>query len=137
MLSSWEGAPAAELLGVWGQPDEVQDLSNLKSDLGQSVVYLTWMGENRSEVEQARIDDTSTTTQNCTGNVGYGGNVDVDCSQGTGTDFYKLGYKLGAGSRTYCKVTAKVVDGYVKSFSSEGNACAVTETAATQYSRNQ
>jgi hypothetical protein len=137
ILSSWEGAPAAELLSVWGQPDEVQDLSHLKSELGQSVAYFTWMGENRSEAEQARIDDTSTTTHDCTGNVGYGGNVNVNCSEGTGTDFYKLGYSLGAGPRRYCKVTATVVDGYVKSFNSVGNACVATESAAAQYSRSR
>ena len=135
-IQSWEGAPATEMLEVWGEPDRVRDMSDLASSLGASIAYFEWLRENRSEAEQAEIDDTSTTAQKCSGKADRWGNVNVTCNEQDGTDFGKLGYKLGAGPRMYCRTTAKITDGRVVSVESEGNLCAMSEKELARYARD-
>lgn len=124
-IRSWEGAPATEMLDVWGEPDRVRDLSNLQPSLDESIAYFEWVSENRSEAEHARLQAE---TEHCSGMESEAGNLDAQCVEKT---------LFSEPSRYFCKTTAKVVDGYIDSVTAEGNACAATDEYVQKYSRTQ
>lgn len=123
-IRSWEGAPATEMLEVWGEPDRVRDLSNLQPSLGQSIAYFEWVSANRTEAEHALLEAES---EHCSGMESEAGALDAKCVEKT---------LFPEPSRLFCKTTAKVVDGYIDSVTAEGNACAATDEYAQKYRRS-